>query len=495
MSKKLVEELAENLVLELIDTGALDLTNNEKFGEFTDLLYEILDKEEINQKTNDELTETHFDILELCDTIKEYFADVKDRLDKTHDELLDTHYHVLEISDKMKAGSGGGSGSKGSGNGTNNIANSKINRITTLVESLSKDVGEIKKKIGVKEKEDKKSFKERAVETKKLSRSVKNAEKRNERKNRRTRSEMRRGFKDTKQTIKESTGKIWSRFKKLLTIGLLFIFGPLIKRIFQGVKDSTESYWKPLAKWLQENMPTMYNWIKKVAEAIGDLADLVLNLKKFFEFFQEHKEGFELAGAAGTGASLGIAVGSAFGPLGMIIGGVLGGGVGFLAGKLFQSDADENEFNEGEYRKSIQATLSANTMNRSDLNNVYKSHKMQTEDARKSLDDFLAQNDKASISADEDLQKELNERYRRWQKMAREQILLGNELLDNEKLTKDDKSDIQSSLNTMYRSYKEFDDKTGAFDERYNYSQNQNINTTVVQNIQYIQPNSQPPAH
>ena len=490
---KLVQELAENLVLELADTGLLDLTNNEKFGEFTDLLYEILDKEEMSQKVHDELTETHFDVLELYDTIRDYFSDVKNKLDKTHDELLDTHYHVLELEDKIKKA--GGSGGSGSGSGANNMANNKINRITSLVESLSKDVSEIKKKIGVKDKEDKKSFKERAMETKKLTREFKNADRRSDRKNRRTRSEMRRGFRDTKHTIKETTGKLWSRFKKLLTIGLLFLFGPLIKRIFLGVKDSTESYWKPLAKWLQENMPTMYNWIKKIAEAMGDLADLVINLKKFFEFFQEHKEGFELAGAAGTGASLGIAVGSAFGPLGMIIGGVLGGGVGFLAGKLFQSDADENEFNEGEYRKSIQATLSANTMNRSDLNSVYASHKMQTEDARKSLDEFLVQNDKASISANEDLQKELNERYRRWQKLAREQILLGNELMDNDKLTKDDKRDIQSSLNTMYRSYKEFDDKTGAFDERYNYNQNQNINTTVIQNIQYIQPNSQPPAH
>lgn len=490
---KLVEELAENLVLELIDTGALDLTNNEKFSEFTDLLYEILDKEEINQKTHDELTETHFDVLELYDTIKDYFADVKDRLDKTHDELLDTHYHVLEIADKMKSGSGGGSGSNGSsGSGTNNIANSKINRITTLVESLSKDVGEIKKKIGVKEKEDKKSFKERAVETKKLSRSVKNAEKRSDRKNRRTRSEMRRGFKDTKQTIKESTAKIWSRFKKLLTIGLIFLFGPLIKRIFQGVKDSTESYWKPLAKWLQENMPTMYEWIKKVAEAIGDLADLVINLKKFFEFFQEHKEGFELAGAAGTGASLGIAVGSFVAPgIGTIIGGVLGGAMGLLVGKLFQSDADENEFNEGEYKKSIQATLSANTMKRSDLNSVYRHQRDLTQEARDDLDKFLAQNDKASISADEDLQKDLNERYRRWQKLAREQILLGNELMGSDKLTQEDKSEIQSGLNTMYRSYKEFDDKTGAFDERFNYTQDQKINISYnSQNVLYVQPSS-----
>lgn len=210
------------------------------------------------------------------------------------------------------------------------LLNSKINRLEQnqqrligMVESLQKNNNQIRTSIDDSEK--------RAIK-----RNVK----------------MERSL---KRTIKSRMGKLWSMFKKILVVGLLLFFAPVLKNAFSKmgellttgygkVRDFLAPVLQPFVDWFTDEFPVLTQYIKSLSEYVGGIAEdikyIADSIRGIIEVTEEHPH---LIHGIETGM-IGAYLGAAFGPLGMLIGG-LGG---FLAGAGISALLEPRDHNTDE---------------------------------------------------------------------------------------------------------------------------------------------------
>lgn len=216
---------------------------------------------------------------------------------------------------------------------------SRINQIRRDTYQILGDTLKIKRKLGIKEDKAEKKMSW-------LSKVFKKAEKKQEKRTEHLKL-------DLKRSIKQSAAKTWARFKKVLVAGVIFFLLPAITKLLKNTVKATESAWKPLAEWLHKNFPSMYESLKKIANAVSLLAEFIIDMKKLIDWYDENSTAINMAGMAGTLGVAGAKIGMMFGPIGAIIGGLLGAGIGALVGKWLSSDDEENpyEINEKQSKK------------------------------------------------------------------------------------------------------------------------------------------------
>ena len=322
-SGRLVDNLAESLINTLGDRN-YNLTNSEKFGEFMELLHEVLDKQnetEQRDKTTD--VKRTKEAQDMLAAIRKYFGKdgekEKEEAEKKKEEkkkLDPAKRKVKEEKEEQK---------------------SKTDRMLELIEKMPKsNSDEIKRA-------DKRSM-ERSV---KMERSI-------------------------KKTIKSRVGKLWSIFKKLLIVGLLLFFAPVLKNAFskmadvlkssfQKFKDLTEPLWRPFIEWFQSEFPMLTDYIKEMAgyvKKIGGAIKLIADgINSLIEWKEEHSTLSKGIEGALVGASMGAVAGSIVPGLGNLAGAILGGllGFGVGAGKslLEEKYKEENAAKIAEEEKQV----------------------------------------------------------------------------------------------------------------------------------------------
>lgn len=359
MSSKLVENLAEELVAKLKEDGTLDLSDNEKFEEFTDLLYEILDNG----------VETEQRIIDTNDKIET--VDKKtDDLGNNINSLAESIYNYFNKKGVENTNSGNSVTSSGVLNNIqNNVQAISVNqhRVLAIVEKLQSDttaqgndIKEIRKKLDEKPKDntttpttddtiptdssdDEKGSKHH-VRTILYLKSIKGSIKKSEHNLRKDNKRMERSI---KSKIKSGFGKWWGRFKKILLIAAIFLFGGVIKRILGGIAEMTEPMWRPFVDWFQKNFPKLTEGIQWVMHAVGEILDFALTLKGLYDKYygdatDEQKEAVTEAGIVASSTATGFAVA-----------GLPGAAVGALVGSFSAALHDIN--NEKELTEKYEA--------------------------------------------------------------------------------------------------------------------------------------------
>ena len=282
---KLVDSLAESLVLELIDTGLLDLTNNEKFAEFTDLLYEILDKQykaeerdkarEEKEKEDGEPLES---VKELADKVNDYFKG--DNKGVSADELSAKADKILEIVKKLQGGGITGEGEENEEESGDETDKDKKKKKMKLVLSGNKKKNEsveanAEKEAEKKEEEKQKMDKQTTLMLQKLTKNFEESEKRRKKEN----SIIRKGLRRVERKIGSLLWKALNKFKGILLIGALIFFREPILNFFKNIwSEYLEPYVKPLVSklgekvgklwgeiinWFKRTFPKFNNWIEK----------------------------------------------------------------------------------------------------------------------------------------------------------------------------------------------------------------------------------------
>lgn len=353
---KLVENLAEELVEKLKEDGTLNLSDNEKFEEFTDLLYEILDNG----------VETEQRIIDTNDNLDKKVDDLNENIDS----LAASIYNYFNKKDAGNNDSGNNMTSSGVLNNIqNNVQAISVNqhRMLAIVEKLQSDttaqgndIKEIKKKIDEKPKDntttpttddtiptdssdDEKGSKHH-VRTILYLKSIKGSIKKSEHNLRKDNKRMERSI---KSKIKSGFGKWWGRFKKILLIAAIFLFGGVIKRILGGIAEMTEPMWRPFVDWFQKNFPKLTEGIQWVMHAVGEILDFALTLKGLYDKYygdatDEQKVAVEAAGTVASTTASGFAVA-----------GLPGAAVGALVGSFAAVSNDIN--NEKELTEKYEA--------------------------------------------------------------------------------------------------------------------------------------------
>lgn len=326
-SGKLVNNLAESLVDALSESKDLNLMNNERFSEFTDLLQSLSTKIDESKKQNSDKIEAETQL--LYDALLAVLNDISGRVYRVDDlskfKNKDIHKEggkeAVENQDQKNKKLSQDKKRKGK----DQDSESGEDRIMKLLEKMPKSVAaEI-----------------RGLEKRQTERSVK----------------MERSI---KKTVKSRVGKLWSIFKKLLIVGLLIFFAPILKNAFSKMadvfkvgfnkfKDMTEPLWRPFIDWFKKEFPTVTNYIIEIAGYVKDVGSAVKKIADGINSLIEWKDENKplVAGIEGaiTGASLGALVGSVIPGLGNIAGALLGGllgfGVGALGSKLKEHYANE----------------------------------------------------------------------------------------------------------------------------------------------------------
>ena len=245
-NNKLVSNLAEALVDELSDSKTLNLTNDDKFDEFTDLLHEILDKqndaEDWRKKRDDDdkkqnndknLEKQQEDIQNLIDTVNEYF-DKKDGKNKS--KKLDKAGNTLKDFDGRSK---------------------KILKIVEGLQSDNKKIKGLENKISNDSKEKRKDSLKTQIMLKKLNKDFKRSEKKQET----SFKSIKRSIKEVKSKIHSFISKTFNKFKSWLLIGLLLIFA---KPIWNALKSVLQPLWEETLK------PKLDAWFKSIGDTIGE---------------------------------------------------------------------------------------------------------------------------------------------------------------------------------------------------------------------------------
>lgn len=352
---KLVENLAEELVEKLKEDGTLDLSDNEKFNEFTDLLYEILDN---GVETEQRIIDTN-DKMETVDK-------KTDDLNNNINGLAESIYNYFNKRDAGNNDSGNNVASSGVlSNIRNNVQAISVNqhRVLAIVEKLQSDmtaqgndIKEIRKKLEEKPKDntttpttngtiptdssdDEKGSKHH-VRTIHYLKSIRGSIRRSEHNLRQDNKRMERSIKNK---IKSGFGKWWGRLKKILLVAAIFLFGPVIKRILGGIVEMTEPMWRPFTDWFTKNFPKLTEGIEWVMHAVGQILDFALTLKELYNEYLGTDEKKEEAAAAATMAES-IATGAKVAGLpGALVGLITGG----MLAELRQILNEEGRYEEG----------------------------------------------------------------------------------------------------------------------------------------------------
>jgi len=342
MASKLTQELADNLVDVMKDNNLIDFSDNEKFNEFTDLLHEILDKSENSTEALEALSKKSDDIDETAENIEDKLDHLAAR------ELASSIYSYFKQADAQQD-------NNDNSKGIVNTIQTNTFRIIAIVENLQSSVGglqssinkqsadieDIKKELAKKaptkespadatsasdEETDpetgrKKSFR---VQTIHHIRNLRGAVSQSERRLHQHNDRMERSL---GKKIKAGFGKFWSKLKKILIVAALFLFGPVIKRVLQGILEMTEPMWRPFTDWFTANFPKLSEGIQWVMHALGEVLDFVITLKEFYDkHFKDNEANKDAAVAAGT------VVGSTL--VGARVAGLPGAAVGAAVGAL-----------------------------------------------------------------------------------------------------------------------------------------------------------------
>lgn len=329
-SGKLVDNLAESLVDALGESKDLDLMNNEKFSAFTDLLHEVSNKieekgKELEKRNSEKLeseTQLLYDTLIVAvDSVYNGAVGPGNHLDRS---LMEKDIH------------------KGAKAKNENKDESKKKS------SFKDDV--FKKNLNKNEKTDQ----QRILELlEKMSKATTDAIKESDKKSEKRAINMTRSI---KKTIKSRMGKLWSMFKKVLIVGLLLFFAPILKDAFTKMKDAvatgfnkfkdfTEPLWRPFIEWFQKEFPKVTDYmmeiadyVKKIGISIKKIADGISGLIDWKDEHPTLTAGIS-AGLAGAG------LGAVGGPIGMLIGGVGGFLLGAGAQTIYEAFKNPNPTN------------------------------------------------------------------------------------------------------------------------------------------------------
>lgn len=253
---KLVENLAESLVNELSESKTLDLMNDQKFSEFTDLLWEILDrvdkaedrekekeKELEKEKSNED--ETLKSVKALADKITEYFGKSGESNGKT-DKILNI---VQNLQKDEKEG----------GESDEDKKKKKLGLAKKTKEQ--KDIEETKEKIEQEKKDEEKAKldKQTVQMLNKLTKDFEKSEKDRKKQN----SWVRKGLKRVERKIGSLIWKALKKFKGILLIGALIFFRKPIINFFKGIWEKyLKPHVAPLVEKLGEKVGGLFNFIK-----------------------------------------------------------------------------------------------------------------------------------------------------------------------------------------------------------------------------------------
>ena len=272
--KKLVETLAEALVDELSRSKTLDLMNDEKFKEFTDLLWEILDqtdktntalndktKEDTDKDLGDKVNALGEDVKQLAEIIRNYFKDSGNN---------NTPKNGEQTNDKEKLSI--------KGSALMNIS-SQTSKILKIVENLQSNSDKNTKV----EKEKKVNAQKSERKSQRMIHSLKRDFNRSERKRDRHDEKVERGLKGINKKLGSLAYKFWNKLKGFLLVGLLLLFAkpiwetlkaviepiwtdtiqPKVGKWFNDIKNGIAGAFNGLGKWFADTFPELNDWIKK----------------------------------------------------------------------------------------------------------------------------------------------------------------------------------------------------------------------------------------
>lgn len=294
---KLVENLAESLVNELSESKTLDLMNDQKFSEFTDLLWEILDRvdkaedrakakdeEEKKDKSNED--ESLDSVKKLAETITNYFGKGNSGADGKTDKIL----KIVQSLQKDEKEEGGGESDE----------DKKKKKLTLGKKTKEqKDIEETKEKKEEEKKEEEKANldKQTVAMLTKLSKNFEKAEKERKKQN----SWVRRGLKRVERKVGSLIWKALNKFKGILLIGALIFFRkpiinwfkkiwsehiePLVAPLFEKLGRIAGGLWEDIKKWFKAAFPSVADWIKNDWPKVQDW--FKENWDKLYTFFSE----------------------------------------------------------------------------------------------------------------------------------------------------------------------------------------------------------------
>ena len=272
---KLVENLAESLVNELSESKTLDLMNDAKFSEFTDLLWEILDrqdkaedrekeKEEREKQESENEKEVTDSVKALAEKITEYFGKGGDKgsADGKTDKILKI---VQNLQNDSKDEGGESDDEK------------KKRKLGLAKKSKEqKELEETKeKKEQEKKEEEKAQLDKKTVQMlTKLSKDFEKSEKERKKQN----SFVRKGLKRVERKIGSLLWKALNKFKGILLIGALIFFRkpimkllgkiwdeylkPYVAPLIFSLGEKLGNLWEDIKGWIKGEFPELTNWIK-----------------------------------------------------------------------------------------------------------------------------------------------------------------------------------------------------------------------------------------
>ena len=272
---KLVENLAESLVNELSESKTLDLMNDQKFSEFTDLLWEILDrvdkaedrekeKEEKEKQESENEKEVTDSVKALAEKITEYFGKGGDKGGST-DGKTDK---ILKIVQNLQ------NDDKESGESDDEKKKKKLTLGKKTKEQKELEETKEKKEEEKKEEEKAQLDKKTVQMLAKLSKDFEKSEKERKKQN----SFVRKGLKRVERKIGSLLWKALNKFKGILLIGALIFFRKPIIKFFKGIwekylkphvaplifklGEKVGNLWEDIKKWLEGEFPELTDWIK-----------------------------------------------------------------------------------------------------------------------------------------------------------------------------------------------------------------------------------------
>ena len=246
---KLVETLAESLLNEFSKSKDLSLMNDTKFSEITDLLWEILDRQD---KAEDREKKKGTDGIDK--ELERKLQLIENQIKKTNENLETAEhynqlrYSQLDVNQKYIAGL-----IKGEDGGE---TEEKDKRGKLKLKQKNKTKKQAEYEEDNERRERKRNSKERTENERKIRRgldSLKKDFKKGEKRNERRSKETLRGLKKIDRKVGSIIYKVFNKLKAFLLVGLAVLFA---KPIWNALKESIKPIWKKLKpkveKWFND---------------------------------------------------------------------------------------------------------------------------------------------------------------------------------------------------------------------------------------------------
>ena len=265
-SSKLVETLADSLLNEFSKSKDLSLMNDVKFSEITDLLWEILDRqdkaEDREKKKSSDIDKELERKLQLIENqikkANENISNVDNADKERYSQLL---ANQKELAKLMQGG--------------------EEPEETDKKDKLLLNRGKTKKQKEYEEdnerRERKRNSKERTENERKIRRSLDNLKKdfkKGEKRNERRSKETLRGLKKIDRKVGSIIYKVFNKLKAFLLVGLAVLFA---KPIWNALKESIKPIWKKLK-------PKVEKWFNDLKKELSVGVEAAKNaLKEWFK--------------------------------------------------------------------------------------------------------------------------------------------------------------------------------------------------------------------